>query len=136
MNLRKSLKHWQRSNWFRELVLAGEGRVPNSSTIPRLYVLVRDDLLPPIHQGIQAAHACVLLAHITKVDPQSYIILLGATRAQMADAVRNTRTKFAQYIDIGLVDPETGYPVHTATAFEPMSLAKGNRMFGHLRRSE
>ena len=78
-----ALKSWQRKNWFGELVYQGDQRKTDSSDIPRLYVLVRADVLPPIHQGIQAAHACILLASRMKVDPNTYLILLRADISEM-----------------------------------------------------
>jgi hypothetical protein len=142
VNLRKSLSSWQRKNYFGELVYHGdmrEGKEESSALAPRLYVFVRDDLLPPIHQGIQAAHACISLAHYLKdrggLDPNTYLILLGASRTDMAKAMK-LRHRSIPYIDMGLVDPETGMPVLTALAFEPMSLTVGNKLFKHLKRAQ
>ena len=131
----KLVDNWQRKNRFKELVYMGDQRKVDSSNIPRLYVLVRDDLLPPLHQGIQAAHACILLATKIKVDPNSYLILLGATQRDMIGATYGHKYKMAVYVDRGLVNPEN-MPVATAMAFEPMSLSEGNKLFGHLKRAE
>jgi hypothetical protein len=139
VNLGKSLRNWQRSNWFGTIVKAGDDELFDSSNIPRLYVLVRDDILPPIHQGIQAAHACISLAHYLKdkggLDPNTYLILLGASRTDIAKAMK-LRKRSIPYVDTGLIDPESGIFILTALAFEPMSLKEGNRLFGHLKRSE
>lgn len=142
----KILTEWQRRNWFREMVHQGDLKKPkNSHRIPRLYVVVRDDLLPPIHQGIQAAHACVALADKTKVDPKSYLILLGVkgqnalprdTMSLALIAAQTAGKEFAVYFDNGLIDPESGKPLRTAIAFEPMPLIEGTDLFGHLVRAE
>lgn len=133
-----TLKGWQRRNRFKELVYLGDQVKTDSSEVPRLYVLVRDDILPPLHQGIQAAHACLQLAAVNPVDPNSYLILLGATEKQMLALVRKvarTGMGFAIYSDAGLIHPETGAVVMTACAFSPMSIVDGNRLFGHLSRA-
>ena len=132
-----ALKSWQRKNWFGQLVYHGDQRKTDSSDIPRLYVLVRADVLPPIHQGIQAAHACILLAAMMNVNPNTYLILLKANMEEMVLCAESAKKKkYAMYVDQGLVDPVTMMPLMSAMAFEPMSLAEGNKLFGHLRRSE
>jgi hypothetical protein len=131
------LESWQRKNWFGQLVYHGDQRKTDSSDIPRLYVLVRADVLPPIHQGIQAAHACILLASRMKVDPNTYLILLRANIEEMMLCAESAKKKkYATYVDQGLIDPETMMPLMTAMAFEPMSLAEGDKLFKDLRRAE
>lgn len=131
------LQDWQRKRWFGEMVAMGDQRKTDSSNIPRLYVLVRDDLLPPLHQGIQIAHACVLLAALIPVNPESYLIALGAGSSDIAELVGLLSNKkvWATYVDTGLVEPGSGLPLLTACAFEPMSLEEGTLYFGHLSRA-
>jgi hypothetical protein len=137
VDLGKEFKNWQRRNFFRELVWTGDQRKTDSSDIPRLYVLVRADVLPPLHQGIQAAHACLMLAAQMKVNPNSYLILLAANLEEMMEYSEKAKKKAcATFVDTGLIDPETMMPLLSAMAFEPMSLAEGNKLFTGLRRSE
>lgn len=138
MDLVKTFRDWQRRNYFRELVFQGDVANLSDKTAPRLVVLVRDDLLPPIHQGIQAAHAIVSLSNqvVSHLDARSYIILLGASESQILDACQKFPKKYALYHDPGLIDPTEGDPLLTACAFEPISNAQVKKFFGHLKRAE
>lgn len=134
------LKDWQRQNYYNELVFQGNEIDPGDDSAPRLVVLVRDDILPPIAIGIQAAHAIISLSQNVKIDARCYIILLGATLAQIDNLAKkiynNTGYNYASYIDNGLVDPETGEAILTACAFEPMIKEEVKYWFGKLRRAE
>lgn len=137
MGVEQILNDWQRKNRFKELVYLGDQRKSNSLNIPRIYVLVRSDLLPPLHQGIQAAHACLLLASKMAVDPNSYLILLSATETDIIETVKVIGQKnAAMYFDTGLIHPETSMPVCTAVAFKPMSLKDGSKIFDKFKRSQ
>lgn len=137
-----AIKHWQRENYFKLLVATGETHSLSDATAPRLVILVRDDILPPLHQGIQSMHAVVTLAGSVKLDPRCYLILLGATVAQMERAIdKVTKRKrsakgYAMYSDPGLVDPKSGKAVVTACAFEPMSAEEVRTYFGGLTRAK
>lgn len=134
--MKKLMSNWQRKNIFGDMVYLGDQRKQDSSDIPRVYVLVRSDLLPPLHQGIQAAHACLLLASKIKVDPNSYLIILSATHEQMVDFMKRKKPVWAAYFDKGLIDIETNMPLLSALAFEPMSLIEGQKLFSGFKRSE
>lgn len=109
----------------------------SDDTAPRLVVLVRDDILPPVHQGIQATHAVVCLSNSVKLDPRSYLILLGATQEDIGKLRRKVKDYAnATYCDVGLVDPSNGLPVLTACAFEPMPKADKEKYFSGLKRAQ
>lgn len=142
----KELHHYQRDNWYKEMVKLGEVEGLSDITAPRLVILVRDDLLPPIHMGIQAMHSVITLAdHLfsqgLSIDPRCYLILLGVEseeemrRLQQKARVKVSKTSQA-YFDPGLIDPETGEPPVTACAFEPMTNDELKKIFGGLRRAE
>jgi hypothetical protein len=137
------LKNWQRDNYYKELVYQGEAEDKSDHTAPRLVILVRDDILPPIHQGIQAMHSVIMLASVTtgKIDPRCYLILLGVQDEKEMDrlrrkAVAKVHKASMAYSDPGLVDPETGESPVTACAFEPMTNEELKRVFGGLKRAE
>src|ERR1700694_1322905 len=139
----KELHNWQRDNYYKEMVYQGEVEDKSDHTAPRLVILVRDDILPPIHQGIQAMHSVIALADLLTpkvLDPRCYLILLGASEEQTAKCVRKAMDKVKKfsvgYSDPGLIDPETGEPPVTAVAFEPMTNEELKRIFGGLRRAE
>lgn len=131
---------WQRENYFNLLVKTGDNIGLSDATAPRLVILVRDDILPPLHQGIQAMHSVIALAESTKLDPRCYLILLGATMEQIEKAVVKVHVRakkqYATYHDPGLVDPKTGFSVYTACAFEPMSADEVRLYFGGLKRAK
>lgn len=135
----KQLRDWQRQNWYAEMVKLGEVEGLSDITAPRLVVLVRDDILPPIHIGIQAMHSVITLASHLSIDPRCYLILLGANEEQTAKCVRKAMDKVKKfsvgYSDPGLIDPETGEPPITATAFEPMTQEELKKVFGGLKRA-
>ena len=130
------VSNWQRDNWYKELVRLGEDAGLSDATAPRIVVLLRDDLLPPLHQGIQAAHACISLSNWIELDPRSYLILLGASYEEMNKLAKKTKLVHAKYTDPGLVEPETGKPLMTAVAFEPISKEQVKKYFGHLSRAK
>lgn len=126
-----------RENAFAELVKRGEEADHSDHTAPRLVVLVRDDILPPIHQGIQAMHSVIHLAEKVKIDPRCYIYLLGATDNQINHITYKVflmNKHYAYYSDPGLVDA-SGEAVWTACAFEPMPQEETRKYFGGLRRA-
>jgi hypothetical protein len=133
------LKSFQRDNYFKEMVLLGEAEGLSDITAPRLVILVRDDLLPPLHIGIQAMHSVITLASHMSIDPRCYLILLGANEEQTMKCVRKAMDRVKKfsvgYSDPGLIDPETGEPPITATAFEPMTAEEVKKVFGGLRRA-
>lgn len=136
------LKGWQRNNYYKELVYQGTVKGHSDPDAPRLVILVRDDILPPLHQGIQAMHAVIALSQSVKLDPRCYLILLGATREQISKyTARVYRRKdndinYAIYSDPGLVDPKTGKAPVTACAFSPMTQDEVRDIFGGLKRAE
>ena len=136
MNL---LKSFQRDNWFREMVKLGETEGLSDVSAPRLVILVRDDILPPLHIGIQAMHSVITLASHMSIDPRCYLILLGANEEQTMKCVKKALEKHQKfsvgYSDPGLIDPETGESPITATSFEPMTQEEVKRVFGGLRRA-
>lgn len=140
MKKMKIINNWQRNNRFKELVYAGDMRKPEySKDIPRIYVLVRDDVLPPFHQGLQATHACILLGSqdpqaLKWINPDSYLIILGASEQEMLKWMKKKTPYHVSYTDTGLVD--RSMPVTTAIAFGPMSLEEGNKLFKHLKRAK
>ena len=144
MDLLKSFQNWQRANRYNDLVHLGKDEFYDSSSIPRLYVLVRDDILTPIAQGIQAAHAVAQLAATHSYNSEtletiqlmanSYLILLGASEREMLKWAKRRTPDHATYTDIGLVETN-GLPVMTAIAFNPMLKSEGEKLFGHLRRA-
>ena len=138
MNL-KMLKDWQRDNWFREMVRLGAVEGLSDETAPRLVILVRDDILPPLHIGIQAMHSVITLASHMSIDPRCYLILLVTNEEQTMKCVKKAMDRVKKfsvgYSDPGLIDPETGEPPITATAFEPMTAEEVKRVFGGLRRA-
>ena len=133
------LKSFQRDNYFKEMVLLGEAEGLSDITAPRLVILVRDDLLPPLHIGIQAMNSVITLASHMSIDPRCYLILLGANEEQTMKCVRKAMDRVKKfsvgYSDPGLIDPETGEPPITATAFEPMTAEEVKKVFGGLRRA-
>ena len=145
----KELRQYQRENWYKEMVKLGEVEGLSDITAPRLVVLVRDDLLPPIHQGLQAMHAVITLAsklagsqaNTILIDPRCYLILLGIQDAIDMQSIRQKAHKkvgkiSVTYSDPGLIDPETGEPPITACAFEEMTHDELKRVFGGLKRAE
>jgi hypothetical protein len=128
----------QRDNYFKELVKMGVEVGISDDTAPRLVVLVRDDILPPVHQGIQAAHSIVCLSTVVKIplDVRSFILLLGATQEEVGKLRKKVKGYAnATYCDVGLIDPSNGLPILTACAFEPMSREEKEKYFGHLSRA-
>lgn len=136
------LKGWQRNNYYRELVYQGTIKGTSDANAPRLVILVRDDILPPLHQGIQAMHAVVTLSNSVKLDPRCYLILLGATREQISKFTarvyrrKDPEMQYATYSDPGLVDPKTGTSPITACAFSPMTQDEVRDIFAGLKRAE
>lgn len=130
---------WQRYNYYKLLVQTGEDKLFSDKTAPRLVILVRDDILPPLHQGIQAMHSVIALSQVVKIDPRCYLILLGASQEQMetyAERIQKRYKKvYADYTDPGLVEPETEESPITACAFEPMTAEEVREGFGGLRRA-
>lgn len=136
------MENWQRDNYYRTLVETGDDKMFSDETALRLVILVRDDILPPIHQGIQAMHSVIALASqagMGKIDPRCYLILLGATAEQIAtySAKIDARYKkiYAMYSDPGLVEPDSETSPVTACAFEPMTADEVRLYFAGLRRA-
>jgi hypothetical protein len=130
---------WQRNNYYKLLVQTGEDKLFSDKSAPRLVVLVRDDILPPLHQGIQAMHSVITLAQTVKIDPRCYLILLGVSGEQMETYAERVQKRYkkacAAYSDPGLVDPESEESPVTACAFEPMTAEEVREGFGGLRRA-
>jgi hypothetical protein len=104
----------------------------------RLYVLV-DSTLPPLHQGIQAAHAVVELLRENAIGATSVytkfhqwanedktLILLAATQEDMDDMIHwgnEEKIKHACFEESDLANRMT------AIAFEPMTREEGRNFF-------
>ena len=100
----------------------------------RMYVLVRRDVLPLAHCGVQASHAVAEYVHYHQndrtakwVEKDKTLIMLEAT----ADDIERKRLEFT--------DAKRYYqPFHepdmsnclTAMAFEPMTAEQGKKIFG------
>lgn len=106
----------------------------------RMYVVVRDDILPPLNCGIQAAHAIVDYS-VEWGDKGTYqlwaakhktIVILGGTADQMMHAVEKSVARKTPFVRFR--EPDLGWKV-TATAFEPMTAAKAKDVFWMLRRA-
>jgi hypothetical protein len=108
----------------------------------RIYVLVRSDILPPLHQGIQAAHAIVELY----LRAQEDAILRVNDWSNLWKWARYDKTLIllaSEDIEFDVEDIEYRYPglpvatfaepdlgnIVTAAAFKPVIKAMGDEMF-------
>lgn len=103
----------------------------------KMYVLVRRDILPLIHCGVQAAHALAEYVNsydneITKqwVESDKTLIFLEAN----ADQIDLAKHRFEED---GLTFSSFREPdmsnFQTAVAFQPLNNADGAKYFGHLK---
>lgn len=115
----------------------------------RLYVVVRDDVLPPLNQGIQAAHAIVELSRhydassssngIHKSSPDWYrwkdrdktLILLGGK----ADDIKRLERKAKKQQKAYATFYEPDLDLITALAVQPMTKVEGDIFFRKFRRA-
>lgn len=102
----------------------------------RMYVLVRRDVLPLVHCGVQAAHAVAEYVHYhdndntrTWVEQHKTLIVLSAT----ADEIEEMRNKFLDS-DMNyqpFYEPDMDNTL-TAMAFQPVTTKEGSLIFNRL----
>lgn len=111
----------------------------------RLYVAVRSDILPPLNQGIQAAHAVIELGANTTIpidDVETFftwaqqdktLILLGANESEMVQLMSKLRKRSITFATFR--EPDLG-DVLTAVAILPMTAKTAKDITWGLRRAE
>lgn len=143
--LTKTARDWSREDQYWAELQAN--RDPLFTPDPKglkLYVLVRSDILPPLNQGVQAAHAIVELfnhrrrdailrvgnwANLDKWATKDKTLVLLASKDPEADAkfVNMTRKlNFALFREPDLGD------IVTAAAIEPVTRELGEEIFGRM----
>lgn len=103
----------------------------------RMYVLVRRDILPLVHCGVQAAHAVAEFVHYhqnenTKVwvTCEKTLIVLSATEEQIEEKMKQFSDNHMNYQPF--YEPDMGN-VMTAVAFQPLPKNEADNFFGDLK---
>jgi hypothetical protein len=103
----------------------------------RMYVLVRRDILPLVHAGVQAAHAAADFVFYhqnenTKVwaTCEKTMIVLEATEEQINEKMKMFASKNMNYQPFWEPDMSN---VLTAVAFQPIQAISGREFFGDLK---
>lgn len=103
----------------------------------RMYVLVRRDILPLVHAGVQAAHAACEFVHYHQNDNtkvwvtcEKTLIVLEATEAQIKEKMEWFGSRHMNYQPFREPDMNNAL---TAVAFQPIQAGLGKEIFGDLK---
>jgi hypothetical protein len=100
----------------------------------RMYVLVRRDILPLVHSGVQAAHAVAEYLHTFKdeettnkwVSKDKTLLFLTASADQIGCMKRKFEKDGKKYQSF--CEPDMS-DIETAVAFEPLTMEEGKKYF-------